>query len=164
MITYSGIATLHLNGDEIRVVHFPHGHTDGDSIVFFTRANVVHMGDEFVTYGFPFIDLESGGSVRGMIAAVEKVMATVPSDAKVIPGHGPLLSVADMKPYLAMLKECTARVQKGIAQGKSVAQLKTEKVLSGYENLGTPDKFVTTDQFIDTLYSDLKRSNPVGQD
>jgi len=156
IITFNDRATVHLNGEDIRALHFPHGHTDGDAIIFFPQSNVVHMGDDFVTYGFPFIDLESGGGVRGMIAAVEKVMATVPADAKVIPGHGPLSSVADMKPYVAMLKDCVARVQKGIDQGKTVEQLKQENVLNGYESLGTPGKFITTDKFIETLYNDLK--------
>jgi glyoxylase-like metal-dependent hydrolase (beta-lactamase superfamily II) len=156
IITFNDRATVHLNGEDIRALHFPHGHTDGDAIIFFPQSNVVHMGDDFVTYGFPFIDLESGGGVRGMIAAVEKVMATVPADAKVIPGHGPLSTVADMKPFVAMLKDTMARVQKGIQQGKTVEQLKQEKVLAGYESLGGPGKFITTDKFIETLYNDLK--------
>ncbi len=155
IITFNDRATVHLNGEDIRAIHFPHGHTDGDSVIFFPQSNVVHMGDDFVTYGFPFIDLESGGGVRGMIAAVEKVIATVPPDAKVIPGHGALSTVADLKPYLAMLKDTMARVQKGIDQGKTLAQLKQEKVLAGYENLGGPGKFITTDKFIETLYNDL---------
>ena len=156
IITFNDRATVHLNGEDIRAIHFPHGHTDGDAVIFFPQSNVVHMGDDFVTYGFPFIDLESGGSARGMIAAVEKVMATVPADAKVIPGHGPLSTVADMKPYVAMLKDCMARVQKGIDQGKPLEELKQEKVLAGYESLGGEGKFITTDKFIETLYNDLK--------
>jgi cyclase len=99
IITFNDRATVHLNGEDIRAIHFPHGHTDGDAVIFFPQSNVVHMGDDFVTYGFPFIDLASGGSARGMIAAVEKVMATVAADAKVIPGHGPLSNVADLKPF-----------------------------------------------------------------
>jgi len=156
IITFNDRATVHLNGEDIRALHFPHGHTDGDAVIFFPQSNVVHMGDDFVTYGFPFIDLESGGGVRGMIAAVEKVMATVPADAKVIPGHGPLSTIADMKPFIAMLKDTMARVEKGIQQGKTVEQLKQENVLKGYESLGGPGKFVTTDKFIETLYNDLK--------
>jgi cyclase len=156
IITFNDRATVHLNGEDIRAIHFPHGHTDGDAVIFFPQSNVVHMGDDFVTYGFPFIDLASGGSARGMIAAVEKVMATVAADAKVIPGHGPLSTVADMKPFVAMLKDCTARVQKGIDQGKTLEQLKQEKVLAGYEKWGGEGKFVTTDKFIETLYNDLK--------
>ncbi len=161
IITFNDRATVHLNGEDIRAIHFPHGHTDGDAVIFFPQSNVVHMGDDFVTYGFPFIDLESGGGVRGMIAAVEKVMATVPKDAKVIPGHGPLSTVEDMKPYLAMLKDCMARVQKGIDAGKTVEQLKQENVLAGYESWGGKGKFITTDKFIETLYNDL-RGNKTG--
>ncbi len=156
IITFNDRATIHLNGEDIRAIHFPQGHTDGDAVIFFPQSNVVHMGDDFVTYRFPFIDLKNGGGVRGMIAAVEKVIATVPADAKIIPGHGPLSTVADMKPFLAMLKDSTARVQKGIEQGKTVDQLKKENVLAGYESWGGPGKFVTTDQFIETLYNDLK--------
>jgi cyclase len=162
IITFNDRATVHLNGEDIRAIHFPHGHTDGDAVIFFPQSNVVHMGDDFVTYGFPFIDLESGGSARGMIAAVEKVMTTVPADAKVIPGHGPLSTVADMKPYVAMLKDCMARVQNGIERGKTLEQLKQERVLAGYEKLGGEGKFITTDKFIETLYNDLK-GNKTGE-
>jgi len=155
IITFNDRLTVHANGEDIRAIHFPHGHTDGDSVIFFPRSNVVHMGDDFVTYGFPFIDLESGGSVRGMIAACEKVLATVPADVKVIPGHGGLSTVADLKPYVAMLKDAAARIEKGIRAGKTAEQLKREKVLAGYESWGGEGKFVTTDKFIDTLYDDL---------
>lgn len=157
IVTFHQNLTLHLNGEDIRVVHFPRAHTDGDVVVFFSQSNVVHMGDIFVTYGFPFIDLQSGGSVRGMIAAIEKVMATAPADAKIIPGHGPVSSMADMKPFLTMLKDSTARVQKGIELGKTVRQLKSENVLVGYESWGGPGNHITTDKFIETLYKDLKR-------
>jgi glyoxylase-like metal-dependent hydrolase (beta-lactamase superfamily II) len=155
IITFNDRLSVHLNGEDIRAVHFPHGHTDGDSVVFFTKSNVVHMGDDFVTYGFPFIDLESGGSVRGMIAACEKVIATVPADAKVIPGHGGLSTAADLKPYVAMLKDAKSRIEKGIREGKSAEDLKKENVLAGYESWGGPGKFITTEKFIDTLYADL---------
>jgi cyclase len=155
IITFNDRASVHLNGEDIRAIHFPHGHTDGDSVIFFTQSNVVHMGDDFVTYGFPFIDLESGGSVRGMIAACEKVLATVAPDVKVIPGHGGLSTVSDLKPFVAMLKDATARVENGIKQGKTVDQLKQGKILAGYEQFGGPDKFIKTDQFIETLYNDL---------
>ena len=82
-------------------------------------------------------------------------MSTVAADVKVIPGHGPLSTVADLKPFIAMLKDATARVEAGIKQGKTVAQLKQEKVLSGYESWGGEGKFITTDKFIETLYNDL---------
>src|SRR5208337_2646286 len=88
IITFDHDLTVHLNGEDIRALYFPAGHTDGDSIIFFPKANVVHMGDDYVRYGFPFIDVAAGGSVQGMIAACEKVIPLLPPDVKVIPGHG----------------------------------------------------------------------------
>ena len=85
IITFDHDVTVHLNGEDIRALHFPSGHTDGDSIIFFPKSNVVHMGDDFVRYGFPFIDLASGGSVDGMIAAMQEVVPKLPPDVKVIP-------------------------------------------------------------------------------
>ncbi len=158
IITFNDRASIYLNGEEIRAIHFPHGHTDGDSVVFFTKSNVVHMGDDFVTYGFPFIDLDSGGSVQGMIAAVDKVIATVSPETKVIPGHGGLSTVADLKPYSAMLKETTTIVQNGIKQGKTADQMKKEKVLAAYQKWS--GDFINTDKFIDTLYDDLTGKKP----
>ena len=93
IITFDHDVTVHLNGEDIRALYFPAGHTDGDSIIFFSKSNVVHMGDDFVTYGFPFIDVESGGSIDGMIDGVEKVIAQVPPDVKIIPGHGPISTI-----------------------------------------------------------------------
>ena len=78
ILTFDHDVTVHLNGEDIRALHFPSGHTDGDSIIFFPTSNVVHMGDDFVRYGFPFIDLASGGSVEGMIAALEEVVPKLP--------------------------------------------------------------------------------------
>ncbi|HET8644887.1 MAG TPA: MBL fold metallo-hydrolase, partial [Vicinamibacteria bacterium] len=104
VITFSDTATVHFNGEEIRALHTAPGHTDGDTVVFFTKSNVVHMGDNFFNGMFPFVDLESGGTVRGMIAAIELVAGRVPADAKVIPGHGPLASVEDLRAYAVMLK------------------------------------------------------------
>src|SRR5262245_15291706 len=95
IITFEDTVSVHLNGEDIRAIHFPHGHTDGDSVIFFTQSNVVHMGDDFFNGGmFPFIDIDSGGSVQGMIAGDEKVLAEVPDDVKIIPGHGPLATKA----------------------------------------------------------------------
>ena len=153
IITFNDRASVHLNGEDIKAVHFVAGHTDGDAIIYFTKSNVIHMGDDFVTYGFPFVDLESGGSVEGMIAAVEKVIATAPAGAKIIPGHGALATVADMKPYLQMLKDTLAKVQAGMQQGKSLEQLQKEKVLAGYEKWS--GDFISTDKWIETIYHDL---------
>ncbi len=153
IVTFNDRATVHLNGEDIRAMHFPSGHTDGDSIIYFTKSDVVHMGDDFVRYGFPFVDLKSGGSVEGMLAAVDKIIATFPGDTKVIPGHGDLSTVAEMKAYADMLRESLARVRAGIKQGKSLDQLKQEKVMAGLEKWN--GDFITTDKWIETLYHDL---------
>src|SRR5439155_4930840 len=94
VITFHDRATVHLNGEAILAIHFPHGHTDGDSVIFFPKSNVVHMGDDFVTYGFPFVDVHNGGSVSGMIAGCEKVLGMTSPDVKFIPGHGPISTPA----------------------------------------------------------------------
>src|SRR6476469_2810813 len=88
IVTFNDTATIHVNGEDIRTVHFPHGHTDGDAVIYFTQSNVVHMGDDFFNGHFPFIDTANGGSVKGMIANVDKILASLPDDVKVIPGHG----------------------------------------------------------------------------
>jgi glyoxylase-like metal-dependent hydrolase (beta-lactamase superfamily II) len=153
IITFDHDVTVHLNGEDIRALFFPAGHTDGDSIIFFPKSNVVHMGDDFVTYGFPFIDVESGGSINGMIDAVEKVIAQLPPDVKVIPGHGPLSSLDDMRTYVKMLKETRDVVQTAIAQGKTLDQMKQEKLLDPWKKYS--GDFVSEDVFLETLYNSL---------
>ena len=112
VITFGHDVTLHVNGEDIRALHAPSGHTDGDSIVFFPQSNVVHFGDDFVRYGFPFIDINGGGSSKGMIAALENAMTVLPKDVKVIPGHGALATLDDVRPFVTMLKETRAVVEK----------------------------------------------------
>ena len=128
VLTFGDSVSIHFNGEEIRAIHYPHGHTDGDAVIFFTGSNVVHMGDVHFSGLFPFIDLSSGGSVRGVIDAVTRVVEQVPSDASVIPGHGPLSTVDDLREYLEMLKESVAFVEAGIEAGKSLDDLKAEGV------------------------------------
>jgi cyclase len=153
IITFEHDVTVHLNGEDIRALHFPAGHTDGDSIIFFPKNNVVHMGDDFVRYGFPFIDVTSGGSVQGMIAAMEKATAQLPADVKVIPGHGQLSNLDDVREFTKMLKETSAVVQKALAEHKTLEQMKQEKILDPW-NRWSGD-FVKTDAFIETLYNSL---------
>src|SRR5262249_46251966 len=93
IVTFHDKASVHLNGEEVRALHLPTGHTDGDIVVFFTKSNVVHMGDDFVTYGFPFVDLASGGSVKGLVAALDRMIKELPADVKVIPGHGKISGI-----------------------------------------------------------------------
>jgi glyoxylase-like metal-dependent hydrolase (beta-lactamase superfamily II) len=153
IITFEHDVTVHLNGEDIRALHFPAGHTDGDSIIFFPKNNVVHMGDDFVRYGFPFIDVTSGGSVQGMIAAMEKATARLPADVKVIPGHGALSNLDDVREFTKMLKETSAVVQKALAEHKTLEQMKQEKILDPWSKWS--GDFVKTDAFIETLYNSL---------
>jgi glyoxylase-like metal-dependent hydrolase (beta-lactamase superfamily II) len=153
IITFEHDVTVHLNGEDIRALHFPAGHTDGDSIIFFPKNNVVHMGDDFVRYGFPFIDVASGGSVQGMIDAMEKATAKLPADVRVIPGHGALSNLDDVRAFTKMLKETSAMVQKALNEKKTLEQMKKEKILAPWEKFS--GDFVNTDAFIETLYNSL---------
>jgi len=153
IITFEHDVTVHLNGEDIRALHFPAGHTDGDSIIFFPKNNVVHMGDDFVRYGFPFIDVASGGSVQGMIAAMEKASAQLPADVKVIPGHGALSNLDDVRAFVKMLKETSAVVQQALDEHKTLDQMKKDKILAPWEKFS--GSFINTDAFIETLYNSL---------
>ena len=156
VITFNDRATVHLNGEDIRAIHFPNGHTDGDSIIFFPKSNVVHMGDDFVTYGFPFIDVKSGGSASGMIAGLERALTLIPQDAKIIPGHGPISSPADVRKFVDMLKETRALVAKASADGKTADEMKSDHILAKYEDLGKG--FIKTDAWIDLMLADIQKN------
>src|SRR5215510_4135099 len=153
IITFENDVTVHLNGEDIRALHFPAGHTDGDAIIFFPKNNVVHLGDDFVRYGFPFIDVASGGSVQGMTEGLEKAIAQLPADVKVIPGHGALSNLDDVRTYIQMLKDTTAAVQKAMAAHKTVDQMKQEKILAAWAKWS--NDFVNQDTFIETVYNSL---------
>jgi glyoxylase-like metal-dependent hydrolase (beta-lactamase superfamily II) len=156
IVTFDNQVTVHLNGEDIRALHVPAGHTDGDSVIFFPKSNVVHMGDDFVTYGFPFVDIASGGSVRGMIDSIDKVLGQVPADVKIIPGHGPISNPDDMRKFQQMMKDTLAAVQAAMKKGKTLDQMKQEKVLAKWTpDWDGPDKFVKTDAWIETIYNDL---------
>jgi glyoxylase-like metal-dependent hydrolase (beta-lactamase superfamily II) len=160
IITFENDVSVHLNGEDIHAIHFPNGHTDGDSVIFFKQSNVVHMGDDFFNGGmFPFIDIDSGGSVQGMIAGDEKVLAEIPDDVKIIPGHGPLATKEDLRKFITVLKETSAAVQAEMKKGKTLDQLKQEKVLAKWDSWG--QSFIKTDMFIEILYDSLKNS-PTG--
>jgi cyclase len=154
VITFDHDVSVHLNGEDIRALHYPAGHTDGDAIIFFPKANVVHMGDDYVRYGFPFIDVQAGGSVEGMIKACEGAIRELPADVKIIPGHGEVSNVAEVREYVKMLKDTSAVIDRAIKAGKTPAQMKKEKLLAAWSATYSND-FIDTDAFIDTLYNSL---------
>ncbi len=154
VITFDHDVTVHLNGEDIRALHYPAGHTDGDAIIFFPKANVVHMGDDYVRYGFPFIDVQAGGSVAGMIRACEAVIAMLPPDVKVIPGHGEVSTVAEVRDYITMLKGTSAVIDQAIKAGRTLEQMKKDQLLAPWSAQYSND-FIDTNAFIDTLYNSL---------
>jgi cyclase len=153
IITFDHDVTVHLNGEDIRALHVPAGHTDGDSVIFFPKSNVVHMGDDFVTYGFPFIDIDSGGSIDGMISGVETVIAQLPPDVKIIPGHGGVSNLDDVRTYVKMLKDTRSAVQNALDSKMTLEQMKEKKILQPWKKYS--GDFVNEDAFLDTLYNSL---------
>jgi cyclase len=135
VLTFADNATLHWNGDDLEFMHLPNAHTDTDIVIRFRKANVLHMGDCF-TGGFPFIDANTGGTLDGLIAGHEKVIATIDDDTKVIRGHGPLGNKAELVAYKDMLTTVRNRVAKMVAAGKSqdqvVASLPTKEFEAKY--------------------------------
>jgi len=154
VITFEDKVSVHLNGEDVQAIHLHKGHTDGDSAIFFPQSNVLHMGDDFVMYGFPFVDLNSGGSVRGMIDALKKVVTLVPAEVKVIPGHGQLSTLDDVRAFSKMVEETFNLVAAQVNQGKSAEEIKKANVLAAYSKYS--NDFVTTDRWIDTIYMELK--------
>lgn len=155
VITFDKSLSIHFNGEEIRVVHFPHGHTDGDSVVFFTKSKVVHMGDLMFMGMFPFVDLDHGGDVEGLIRNVQSVIDQVARDMKVIPGHGPLTDYEGLETYHRMLVETTDVVRKAIEAGKTADDIKNLQLPEKWKPWGTG--FIKTDKWMETIYNSLTR-------
>jgi len=153
VITFDQSLSVYFNGEEIRAIHFPHGHTDGDSVIFFTNSNVVHLGDDFFAGRFPFVDLESGGSVEGLIKNIGELITKIPATAKLIPGHGPISTLDDLKSYHRMLVQTTEIVRQKIAAGKTLDQIKSEGLPDEWKPWGTG--FIKTDLWVETIYKSL---------
>jgi len=157
VITFDQTLTVHFNGEDIRAIHYPHGHTDGDSVIFFSASNVVHLGDDFFAGRFPFVDLESGGSVEGLIKNVGELITKIPNDAKLIPGHGPISTLDDLKSYHRMLQQTTEIVRGKIKAGKTLDQIKSEGLPAEWAPWGTG--FIKTDRWVETIYRSLTAKN-----
>jgi glyoxylase-like metal-dependent hydrolase (beta-lactamase superfamily II) len=153
VITFDKTLTVHFNGEEIRAIHFPQGHTDGDSVIFFTSSNVVHLGDDFFAGRFPFVDLESGGTVEGLVRNIGEIITKIPEGAKLIPGHGPISTIDDLKNYHRMLQQTTEIVRQKIAAGKTLEQIKSEGLPEEWKPWG--EGFIKTDRWVETIYRSL---------
>jgi cyclase len=157
VITFSDNLTFHLNGDDIRVVHVEHAHTDGDALVYWTRANVLHMGDVYFNGMLPFVDLDSGGSIDGVIAAATTGLALANETTVIVPGHGPVARRADLERYRDMLLAIRNRIGQGIAAGRTLAQIQAEGHADAH---GRASDFITPAAFTEMVYRSL--TGPLG--
>jgi glyoxylase-like metal-dependent hydrolase (beta-lactamase superfamily II) len=156
VVTFTDAVSFHLDGQEIRAFHVRNAHTDGDAVVHFRTANVVHMGDTFFNGRYPYIDVASGGSVDGMIAAADRVLKMIGPDTKVIPGHGAVGDRAALKAYRDMLSSARAAVLPHVTRGASLQQVIAAKPTAEL-NAVWGKGFFNGDQFVEMLYSDLSR-------
>lgn len=156
VITFSESTTFHINGDELHVMHVAGAHTDGDAIVHFRKANVIHMGDTFFQGMYPFIDIGSGGDVRGIIRAADVALALADDDTKIIPGHGRVSNRADLEAYRGMLADLTAKVAAGIEAGQDLATIQASKPTAAYDaDLG--GGLIGADMLVSFIYQSLTR-------
>ena len=152
VITYSQSSTFYINGGTITLTHAPHGHTDGDSLVFFDPANVLHMGDNFFNGMLPYIDVDGGGSINGMIAAQEKGLSMVNENTKIIPGHGPLATVEDLKKTHAILVDMRDMIQARIEAGEDLETVLKTNPLEKYAEYGS---FITPELMAKIIFRSL---------
>jgi len=154
VVTFTDGVTFHWNGDEIRVTHVPPAHTDGDAYVRFVKADVVHMGDLFFNGGYPFIDTSSGGRIDGVIAAADQVLEASGEKTRIIPGHGPLATRADLQAYRDTLQTLRDRIAKLKAEGKSRDEVIAAKPTADHDaKWGTG--FMKGDTFTGLVYDSL---------
>jgi len=158
VITFTQNATVYFNGEEISATHYGPAHTNGDSVIRFKNANVIHMGDQMMTERFPFIDFSSGGDLDGIMANWKTIIASAPADVKIIPGHGRLATLDDLKQLAAIVEESTALVRKGMAAGKTLEQLKAEGLPEKFKSWGSG--FINTNRWIETIYNQSHKDVP----
>jgi cyclase len=156
VLTFSDKMTIHLNGDAAHIIHFANAHTDGDAVVYFKNDNVLHTGDIMFNKVFPFIDGNNGGSVDGVIAALESLAVMINDDTKVIPGHGPLANKADVLSTLAMVKDAKALVGKLLEAGNSGAEvIAANPLAASYESYSWG--FITTEIMTKQVLAGFKK-------
>lgn len=154
VVTYKDGLTIHLANEEIKLTHLASGHTDGDTIVYFKQANVLHTGDLFFEIGFPYIDLNSGGSVKGYLANVNYMISNTSADAVVIPGHGKLSDINGLKAFARMIDYSIKLVEKALSEGKNEGDILSEGIGNLYKDKSW--SFISEEKWLKTLISDLK--------
>ncbi|WP_448569697.1 MBL fold metallo-hydrolase [Thalassotalea ganghwensis] len=154
VVTYQDGVNIYLDEERIKLIHLPSGHTDGDTVVYFEKANVLHTGDLFFHTLFPFIDLNSGGSVKGYVQNVEKIIAMINDETVIIPGHGPIANKADYQAFAAMIRDSIALVEQQLTQGKSAEQIITQGVTEKYKPMSWA--FIDETKWLNTLITGLR--------
>jgi cyclase len=155
-ITFKEDITLHINDEDVLLFHVHNAHTDGDAIVYFSKSNVIHMGDTFFNGRFPFIDLYSDGSINGIIEAANKVLFLADEDTKIIPGHGSLSNKQELTAYRDMLMDVRDRVKRAIKANMTFEEIKVANLTKDLDDeWGTG--FINGEKIIDFIYTDLTR-------
>lgn len=149
VLTYADTVKVHFNGDTLEVMHLPAGHTDGDSVVWFRGANVLHTGDLLFKDRFPFIDQANGGSVPGVIVNLTRLVEMLPEDVVIIPGHGPLAGRGDLEATLGMIRATRAEVMEALGQGRSVDEIVADGLAPRWASWGSG--FINEERWIRTL-------------
>jgi len=159
VLTYTDSITLHFNGEDIQIYHPAPAHTDGDSIIYFRKANVVHVGDIPASLRYPNIGVNDGGTVDGMMAAAQQLKSIVRSDTKIIPGHlGPIVGFKEIEQQLAMFAAVRDRIAAAISAGKTEAEVVASKPTKDFDE-GRLGGAITPDRFVALVYTDLSRKS-----
>lgn len=153
VITFDESLTIHFNDETIKVLHLPNGHTDGDSIIYFTESNVVHMGDHYFAGMFPFVDIASGGNVLSFADNVKRTLDSVPDDVKIIPGHGPLSNKEELISYYKMLQDSIHFVQQNLDKDMTLEQLLENGLPDNLKSWATG--FIKADSWLTFIYQSI---------
>lgn len=156
VITFTDTITFHVNGDVATALHVRAAHTDGDAIVHFRNANVIHMGDVYFSFLYPFIDIGTGGSVKGTIAAVDRALRMADDTTKIIPGHGPLSNRQELKSYRDMLATVAGRIGKLIQSGKNLKQVIAARPTWEFDAVWGKG-FLKPEQFVEVVHRSLRQ-------
>ena len=157
VITFAEGISFYVNGDSVQVAHVKNAHTDGDAIVMFRGANVVHMGDTYFNGIYPYIDVSSGGSLAGIIIAADRALSLTNDSTKIIPGHGALGNRASLMEYRKVMVSVRERVSKLIARKRTLEQILSAKPLADYDDTWGKG-FMKPEQFLTLVYSSLTKA------
>jgi len=159
IVTFNSEINLHINGNDIVVAHVHNAHTDGDALIYFPQSNVLHTGDTFFNGMFPYMDLNSGGSINGNIAAAQTGLNLINKNTKIIPGHGSLASYSDYEEYLKMLKNIRDNIFEAISEGKPESEIVNNESLTGefFSDAEAENFFITGKKIRKTVYDSLKK-------